>query len=122
LAPQQTAEQGQGGRQEPIPGMNLRLEPFPLHGPLFEGAIAVYSAAFAEPPYSDPQRGSEVRRRIRDVHAVRSGFRGVVALDDTRLVGMTYGYHGEAGQWWHDSVVRALSRASAIDWLTDSYE
>lgn len=102
--------------------MNLRIEPMPLHGPLFEGAIAVYGAAFAQPPYSDPQRSAEVRKRIRDLHSRRLGFRGFVAIADRRLVGMTYGYHGATGQWWHDAVCNHLGRANAIDWLGDSYE
>ena len=45
--------------------MSWRIDPFPEGGPLFEGAIAVYAEAFAPPPYSDPDRGEEIRYRLR---------------------------------------------------------
>jgi ribosomal protein S18 acetylase RimI-like enzyme len=35
---------------------------------------------------------------------------------------MAYGYHGSNGQWWHDTVVRALDAVAAAEWLGDSYE
>ncbi len=91
-------------------------------GPLFEGAIAVYAEAFSAPPYLDPDRGREVRSRLRDPHRRRPGFRLLVALEGERVAGMTYGYRGEPGQWWHDSVVHAVSREAALKWLADSYE
>ncbi len=92
-------------------------------GPLFEGAIAVYGEAFSRPPYSDPDRGREIRQRIRDTHAFRPGFTFLVACaGPERVVGMAYGYHGSDGQWWHDTVIRALPPTEAKDWLGDSYE
>ena len=102
--------------------MTWQIEPMPLHGPLFEGAITVYGAAFAEPPYSDDERAGEVQRRIRDVHSRRAAFRGFVAVEAGRVLGMIYGYHGARGQWWHDTVANQLGRATATDWLSDSYE
>ena len=92
-------------------------------GPLFEGAIAVYGEAFSRPPYSDPDRGAEIRQRIRDTHVFRAGFRFLVACSGAeRVVGMAYGYHGSDGQWWHDTVRRALEPVLAEQWLGDSYE
>ena len=42
------------------------------------------------------------------------------------LVGFSYGFHGENGQWWHDLVCHAvtgrLGRNAAQDWLSDSLE
>ena len=104
--------------------MNVAIEPLPLKGPRFEAAISVYGAAFAPPPYSDPDRGREVRQRIVDVHSSRPGFRAFFARvpEDDTVVGMTYGYHGCPGQWWHDAVVRSVSRDMASSWLGDSYE
>lgn len=103
--------------------MNATILPMPLHGPRFDAAMEVYGAAFALPPYNDPGRGREVRQRILDVHADRPGFRGFVATDSSdRVVGMVYGYHGEPGQWWHDTVVQQLERDAASRWLGDSYE
>lgn len=103
--------------------MNWEIQPLPLRGPLFEGAIAVYSAAFADPPYSDPDRGREIAQRLRDVHCHRSGFAALVAVRDaSEVVGMTYGYSGARGQWWHDTVAKALDREVARAWLERSYE
>lgn len=95
----------------------------PDSGPLFEGAIRVYGDAFAEPPYSDPDRGREVRQRLQNVHRSRPGFRGLIArTNDGRVAGMCYGYRGEPGQWWHDTVRRELTSEQARQWLDDSYE
>ncbi|HEY5477435.1 MAG TPA: GNAT family N-acetyltransferase [Tepidiformaceae bacterium] len=103
--------------------MTVTILPLPTNGPLFEGAIAVYGDAFALPPYSDPDRGEDVAERIRSDHSHRPGFRALVAVDDDgEVAGMTYGYRGIRGQWWHDTVAREIPRAAAKDWLTDSYE
>jgi ribosomal protein S18 acetylase RimI-like enzyme len=100
-----------------------RVVPLPTHGPLFAGAIDVYSAAFALPPYSDPDRGEEVRDRIVEVHQYREGFRAFCAVNGAGdVVGMTYGYRGAPGQWWHDAVAAALEPDVAERWLRDSYE
>ena len=71
------------GAKNPVSGMSWRIERLPSGGPLFEGAIAVYAAAFAPPPYRDPDRGKELRYRLRDLHRERMGFRGLVALPGT---------------------------------------
>jgi ribosomal protein S18 acetylase RimI-like enzyme len=103
--------------------MDWSIQSIPARGPLFEGAIAVYAEAFSRPPYSDPDRGSEIRQRIRETHSLRPGFRLLVACAGReRVVGMAYGYHGSNGQWWHDTVVRALDPLVAAEWLGDSYE
>jgi ribosomal protein S18 acetylase RimI-like enzyme len=95
----------------------------PTDGPLFEGAISVYGDAFARPPYNDPDRGQEIRARIHENHAERDGFAGFIALsDEDEVLGMIYGYKGEAGQWWHDAVARAVDRETARTWFTDTYE
>lgn len=101
----------------------FRISEIPVHGPLFEGAMAVYGEAFARPPYSDLDRGAEIRLRLRDTHARRRGFRLLAATEHPeRVVGMAYGYHGEPGQWWHDTVVKRVTPEVAADWFGDSYE
>lgn len=103
--------------------MRICIEPMPTNGPLFEGAIAVYGQAFALPPYRDPDRGVELRYRIVQVHQHRPGYRALIATGaGGEVVGMTYGYHGEPGQWWHDTVRAALEPAQAETWLSDAYE
>lgn len=44
-------------------------------------------------------RAATVRRR-----------RGLLGRSDDELIGICYGYHGAAGQWWHDEVRRGLAR------------
>ncbi|MBA4179049.1 MAG: GNAT family N-acetyltransferase [Anaerolinea sp.] len=103
--------------------MNFEIVPMPINGPLFEGAIRVYAEAFAEPPYSDPDRGREIRDRLRDVHCRRPGYRAYVALAPVgEVAGMIYGYHGARGQWWHDVVAKKLPKEVGQEWLGDSYE
>ncbi len=103
--------------------MTWKILPLQTAGPLFEGAIRVYAEAFAQPPYSDPDRGREVRSRMRDVHGKRKGFQAFAAVnDDGSVVGMIYGYHGSKGQWWHDTVARTLDAPAAERWLGDPYE
>ncbi|MEO6397419.1 MAG: GNAT family N-acetyltransferase [Tepidiformaceae bacterium] len=97
--------------------------PLPLDGSLFEGAIHVYAEAFNEPPYCDPDRGNEIRDRLRGEHSRRAGFRAFAALGPGhRVAGMVYGYRGLDGQWWHDTVARALPGPERQQWLADSYE
>lgn len=103
--------------------MNVLIEPLPAFGPLFEGAIAVYGEAFSQPPYSDPDRGKEIRKRIRELHAHRDGYRALAAVTgDARVVGMTYGYRGRRGQWWHDTVRKRVGKDVYRYWMSNSYE
>ncbi|MBH77680.1 MAG: hypothetical protein CL897_05595 [Dehalococcoidia bacterium] len=110
--------------------MSWRIEPFPEEGALLEGAIEVYAAAFAPPPYSDPDRGEEIRYRLRSLHRERLGFRGFISLSEPKdvstpshgVVGMTYGYCSQRGQWWRDVVARKLDRQARKQWLDSAYE
>jgi len=68
------------------------------------------------------------RRTIMAGHAGNPGFRALAVTDDGtgETVGFGYGFHGAAGQWWHDTVSRALAARSgdqvAAAWLGDSFE
>jgi ribosomal protein S18 acetylase RimI-like enzyme len=50
-------------------------------------------------------------------HAGRDGFRAVAAREGERVVGLSYGYLGGAGQWWHDRVAAAMTREQRERWL-----
>jgi ribosomal protein S18 acetylase RimI-like enzyme len=51
-------------------------------------------------------------------HLERPGFRFVAGEDEAgRLVGIAYGYRGEAGQWWHDRVAAAMDEPARARWL-----
>ena len=85
--------------------------------------IAVYAAAMRPP--ADMLAG---RRSIMAGHAVHPGFRALTAAEDGsgETVGFGYGFRGAPGQWWHDTVARALTSAHgaavAGAWLSDSFE
>ncbi len=62
-------------------------------------------------------------------HLAYPRFRGVAATtsdESGAIIGFAYGFHGEAGQWWHDLVVAAVAttagRGRADTWLADSFE
>ena len=85
--------------------------------------IAVYAAAMRPPAEMLPGR-----RSIMAGHAAHPGFRALLATEDGSgtPAGFGYGFHGAAGQWWHDTVARAVAAAHgtavAASWLDDSFE
>lgn len=85
-------------------------------------SVEVYTVAMQRPAEIAPQRRAMLAR-----HLTYVGFLAFVALaPDGALAGFGYSYPGRPGQWWHDSVFRALrttySREVAAGWLGDSRE
>lgn len=84
---------------------------------------AVYAAAMQ--PETDQLAG---RRSIMEQHSRYGGFRALAvrARNHGQIVGFSYGFLGADGQWWHDTVVAALTAKSgqgmSAAWLTDSLE
>ena len=68
------------------------------------------------------------RRSVMAGHTANPGFRALAVTDDGtgEVVSFGYGFHGAPGQWWHDTVSRALvtehGNAAATAWLADSFE
>lgn len=86
--------------------------------------VDVYRQAFRPPPY---KKGENVVRQFDSTlerHAERDGFRCVAALtaDSSGVIGFGYGYTSQAGQWWHDQVVRQLDRETVQEWFADAFE
>jgi GNAT superfamily N-acetyltransferase len=85
--------------------------------------ITVYAVAMRPP--TEMLAG---RRSIMAAHAAHPGFRALLATEDGSgaPAGFGYGFHGAPGQWWHDTVARALAAAhgtaAAAAWLDDSFE
>jgi GNAT superfamily N-acetyltransferase len=50
-------------------------------------------------------------------HAAREDFVFLVARAGADIAGFGYGYSGSYGQWWTDSVARALTDAQRAMWL-----
>jgi ribosomal protein S18 acetylase RimI-like enzyme len=88
-------------------------------------AASVYGAAMSRPPEVVVQR-----REIIASHTTYPGFVCSAAFDGVDdddepggdLVGFGYGYLGAGGQWWHDTVARALGREGTRRWLRDGFE
>jgi len=79
--------------------------------------FAVYDAVFGDRP--DEQHW---RTEMYDRHCARDGFRLSVALDGDRLMGFSWGYVGQRGQYWSDRVVQALSRDVTDVWVGGHFE
>ena len=84
---------------------------------------AVYAAAMSAAPDDLPGR-----RSIMERHAGHPGFRALAATAGPAgpIIAFTYGFHGQAGQWWHDIVMSGITAAaghpSAAGWLADALE
>src|SRR5688500_13700686 len=74
--------------------------------------------------YALPSTSSVVVERTLREHARREGCRLCVAQesDGNALVGFGYGFTGEAGQAWRDSLALALDQPTRDQWLTDYFE
>jgi ribosomal protein S18 acetylase RimI-like enzyme len=85
--------------------------------------MAVYVAAMR--PSAELLTG---RKTIMAGHAANPGFRALAVIDggSGEPVGFGYGFHGAAGQWWHDTVEHALAASrgeqAVAAWLDDSFE
>lgn len=89
---------------------------------LLVAAAHVYGAAMQRSPEMVVQR-----REIMQSHLDRRGFVAAVAIEPPMapadgLVGFGYGYRGRGGEWWHDTVAKALGRDGAKRWLRDAFE
>ena len=109
-------------RSEPVPVSVRELSPAEFIVRL-DQLIAVYAAAMRPP--AELLAG---RRSIMAGHAGNPGFRALAVIADGAdgAVGFGYGFHGAAGQWWHDTVSRALTErrgeTAAAAWVDDSFE
>jgi ribosomal protein S18 acetylase RimI-like enzyme len=91
----------------------------------------IYALAMHAPAAELPGRVAIMER-----HATYPAFSAVAALlprerdqdrdGDQALIGFAYGFHGSAGQWWHDVVAGSLAASSGSEaaghWFGDSFE
>jgi ribosomal protein S18 acetylase RimI-like enzyme len=80
-------------------------------------AMRVYAAAMNYTPMVGEQRGAFAAG-----HSRYADFQCRVALDGNQVVGIAYGYGSRPGQWWHDSVRRAVPTHLCGEWLSDAFE
>ena len=139
------------GRRRPVPGgRNLAYATRVRSGPELRELSAeqftaeldaltrIYALAMDAPAAELPGRMAIMER-----HATYPAFRAVVASvhaapnpgpgrdaevagDRRASIGFAYGFHGSAGQWWHDVVRQSLAAQHGSDaagrWLGDSFE
>jgi len=72
----------------------------------------VHRAALGAGALSD-----EWARERLPVHAARDDFVFLVARSADAVVGFGYGYTGTYGQWWTDTVAKALDASQRAEWL-----
>jgi ribosomal protein S18 acetylase RimI-like enzyme len=86
-----------------------------------DALLATYEAAMLPPPGQMPGR-----HMIMERHTGYPAFRAFVAERSRSVVGFSYGFHGESGQWWHDVVraelVKIGGEEHARHWLDDTWE
>ncbi len=87
-----------------------------------DSLISIYAAAMGAQAV---ELGA--RRSIMQRHAGNPAFRAIVATDEhERIVAFAYGFHGSAGQWWHDVVRSAIAErggpSATSAWLSDAME
>ena len=83
----------------------------------------VYRAAFGAPGYDETE--ADVRRFMTETlptHAARTGFRMVTLRLGPDLQGFAYGYTGERGQWWTDTVAAAVPADVDQGWFGGHFE
>lgn len=57
-----------------------------------------------------------------DRHVARDGYRLAVAVDGDTVVGFSWGYIGEHGQYWTDLVRRTLPASVTDEWVGGHFE
>jgi len=92
--------------------------------PMVKDIIHIYGEAFGQAPYFKDAADVRSFTVVLQQHMRRDGFRCVIVQeeDTEHVLGFAYGYTGEAGQWWHDLVVRKMTLEEAEHWMTDVFE
>ncbi|KYH45498.1 GNAT family N-acetyltransferase [Branchiibius sp. NY16-3462-2] len=55
-------------------------------------------------------------------HARRDGYRLALARRSDHVVGFSWGYIGQRGQWWSDAAAEALPAGVAAQWIGGHFE
>ena len=90
--------------------------------------LAIYADAMDAEAALLPGRRELMRRHASypDFRALQMRASGYPGHDRRAVLGFSYGFHGEPGQWWYDAVTAALSRtigpSLTAGWLADCFE
>jgi GNAT superfamily N-acetyltransferase len=89
--------------------------------PVLDGCVAIYRAAFGQPPYEEPPgEAGQLRDRV-SRYTSRDGFRLPVASGSGgQPAGFALGVTAHPGDWWRDKVAAAIGGAATQRWLGQS--
>lgn len=103
--------------------MEVRTGAAEVYGARLADLLAVYRSAFLLVHEADPDRATADRLAIMQRHADADGLVVATVDDESGLAGFCYGFRGDSGQWWHDTVRRGLGGGErAQEWLGDCRE
>lgn len=87
-------------------------------GPVLDGCVAVYRAAFGQPPYEEPPGEADQLRDRVSRYTGRNGFRLPVATGSGgQPAGFALGVTAHPGDWWRDKVAAAIGGEATQRWL-----
>lgn len=72
--------------------------------------------------FADTSDYEDWRSGLFERHVGRERFRLVAAVDDGSVVGFSWGYIGQRGQYWSDLAYKALPPDLAADWVGGHFE
>ena len=89
-----------------------------------EEIVRIYRQAFKSAPYYKSKSEVASFHQSLGRHIKRPGLNFLIArnLQTSQFVGFTYGYSGQAGQWWHDIVANAMDSQAASVWMRNNFE
>jgi hypothetical protein len=98
-------------------GMDVRLHAAEPPAAVMDGCVAVYGAAFGQPPYAETAADAELLRERVTRYAGRNGFRLLTADQDGNVVAFALAVRAYPGDWWRDNVAKAIGPELAARWL-----
>lgn len=84
---------------------------------VMDGCVAVYGAAFGQPPYAETAADAGLLRERVTRYAGRAGFRLVTADQDGNVVAFALAVRAYPGDWWRDKTAGAIGPELAARWL-----
>ena len=98
--------------------MHITLYPAQPLPDVIDGCVAVYAAAFAQPPYAEPAADAELLRERVARYSGRDGFRLAAATNPGgRVTGFALAVRSYPGDWWRDQVAGVIGPELAACWL-----
>jgi GNAT superfamily N-acetyltransferase len=98
-------------------GMTIQLHLAEPSAAVVDGCVAVYGAAFGQPPYAETAADAELLRERVTRYARRDGFRLATADQEGNVVAFALAVRAFPGDWWRDKVAEAIGPELAARWL-----